>query len=70
MSIDRDKVITDLGQLLEHAVRTSIAKGAQYEVDEDISFDTKTAWIRVAKNLFKLIEVVLEEEKALEKRDG
>lgn len=70
MSINRDKVVEDLGKLLEDAARTSIAKGAQYHPGEPITFTTEAVWQRVAKNLIKLIEVVVEEQKALEKKDG
>jgi hypothetical protein len=70
MAIDKDKVITDLGKLLEDAVRTSVAKGAQYDPGEDISLDTNTAWLRVAKNLVKLCEVIVEEQRAVEKQHG
>lgn len=70
MTINKDQVVMELGKLLEDAVRTSVAHGAQYAPYERITLTTEAAWQKVALNLIKLVEVVIDERQAVEKKDG
>ena len=62
MPKNRDDIIATLGQTLEDAVRTSVAKGAQYQPGENISTDTTTVWRNVAETLVNLVEIMVREK--------
>ena len=69
MPKNRNDIITALGQTLEDAVRTSVAKGAQYAPGEPISTDTTTVWRSVAETLVNLVEVTIDNRIPRDKQD-
>jgi len=62
MPNSRNDIITALGTTLEDAVRTSVAKGAQYQPGENISTDTTTVWRSVAETLVTMVEIMIREK--------
>ena len=64
MSVDRNKVINTLGQMLYQAARASVAKGAMYDTGEIISNDAEAAWKGIAEALVTYVD-----QKILEGRE-
>jgi len=56
---DRDRIITELGSMLEQAARASITRGAIYEPGENIQVDATAAWKGVAETLVSLVEAMV-----------
>jgi len=56
---DRELIVTEVGRMLEHAVRTSMTYGAIYDPGEHIDRDPKRVWREVAETLVGLVEVMI-----------
>jgi hypothetical protein len=68
--LNRDLIVEQLGTLLEQAVRSSVAAGAQYEPGENITTDTRKEWQKVALNLLQLVEVIIRDQQAVEQANA
>lgn len=67
---ERTKIVETLADLFAQAARASVAKGASYEPQEQVSLDTRAAWGGVAETIMKLVEVKVRESRQAEEEEA